>query len=162
MDALLGLLFAAVITSGTHTLGHIEEGQRQSVEVTVNPREFTESWDTTDKNKDLRIHGGGFRAQDALTNLTDAKKIGSAVRLANGIYKLGYLSKIPEKIWVADGTEGDTISIDKITGNKIATYSVVLSALSDLYRAGNPDTHHGLEFWQSKKGAPGINFKITW
>lgn len=160
MPSLLDLLLATVIASGAHTLGHIEEGNRQNVDVTVNLRELTESWDTIDKGKNLRIHGGGFRSQDALAKLADSKKIGSSIRLANGLYKLGYLSNIHGRL----GTKGlgDTKSIDKATGNKIASYSVLLSALSDLHKAKNPNTNLGLEFWQTEKGTPGIKLINKW
>lgn len=160
MSPIVELLLAVAVTSGTHTLGHIEEGNKQEVKVTLNPKELTESWSTPDRSKRMLIHGAGFRSQDALSRFTDSKKIGKSVSLANGLYKLGYLAKIPQRLGV--NTLGDAPLIDKDTDNKVASYSVLLSALSDLYKAKEPEANFGLEFWQSKKGAPGVKFRTTW
>jgi hypothetical protein len=147
------IILASLISIGGHPLGHIEEGQRQNVEVGLNVPSLTEHWNSDDRKKRLRINGAGFRAQDGLKNYG-----GKDVSLANGLYKLGYLAGLPQKMGVP--TEGDINLMAKDLGNsRYVKGSLLASALADLHKNSNPDRKWDLDFWQSSEGIPGLAYR---
>lgn len=156
MPSLLELALAGLLSTGSHALGHVKTGAKEGVPVKINYKDFTETWDTDSLKKDLKINGGGFRGQDALSRFTDTKKLAKSTRIINGLYKLAYLLDAPTALGV--DTKGDIDNMGK--HKKAMQASVFASALSDLHKSKNPDRKWDLDLWQSKDGVPGI--KIRW
>ena len=152
------LALAGLITTISHSLGHVEQGNRVGIPVKVNPAKFTETWKTRDKRKDLKVHGAGFRTQDELTKRLGASSMSKEASIANAIYKAGYLLGISKQM---TGVDDDIDHIGKSAGSKTPTQlSLIASILSDIHKSKNPDRKWDVGFWQSKKGAPGLRLTI--
>ncbi|MEE9354207.1 MAG: hypothetical protein V3U75_01320 [Methylococcaceae bacterium] len=152
------LALAGLLTTISHSLGHVGQGNRVGIPVKVNPNEFTETWHTRDKKKALKIHGAGFRAQDELTRQLGASSMPKEASLANAIYKAGYLLGVAKQV---TGVDDDIDHIGKNTGSKTPTQlSLIASILSDIHKSKHPDRKWDLGFWQSKNGAPGLRATI--
>ena len=153
MADLASLLLALGISSGVHPLGHFQTGNDLNVPVDVNWGQRTESWNTPDKRKDSEIAGGGFGIQDKL-----AQGLGqddSSMRLANALYKLGYMSKLtlPQSSLAYGG--GDVEQMQRESGNKYTKSLLGASALFDLWKSQNPKSNFDLQF-VAPNGSPGL------
>ncbi|MCK5603869.1 hypothetical protein KAR91_18425 [Candidatus Pacearchaeota archaeon] len=160
MVSLMNVLIAIALSTGAHTFGHVAEGNRQQIDVTLQPTEFSEFWITpSDRKTRMLMNGAGFRSQEALSKWVEPTNLARAVMLANGVYKLGYLTKIHHKLGAP--TNDDISRLNSDTASSITGYSVLASAIVDLYKVGNPELNFDLVFWQAREGTPGLVLTVA-
>ena len=158
MPGLADILMAAALTQAAHTGGHFIEADMQNVPMGLDVRGLKENWKTPDAEKDALLHGAGYRFQDTLAKASGSPLISGL----NGLYKLGYLAKFPQKVLGAD-IPGDDVNLARVTGNSHVPSFIALGALADFYKAKNPNTKWGLGFWQHPlTGAPGLAGEYRW
>lgn len=156
------LLKAFLMNQAAHTGGHMQNAYDAGMDPAyVNWKKGVEvvpSWVSSPQNDQQKRtatqwQGSGFTGQQELGNEESMKEMASEYALAQGLYKLGYLSKLT----LPTGTQGDVENMERISGNKMTPALLGLSALSDLYKAYNPESRLSADFI-TPQGAPGIKF----
>ena len=165
-DVSLTNLLAAMALSygGAHPWGHISEASKLGVPGKVDYRRGVEmynqnAWNKLTPEEQAKIHAAGFEGQQTLSNALTGSSMEDEMRLAQALYKLGYIAGIKP-----GGTEGDPQLISENTGMSRGRVNALLgtSALADLYRAKRPGRSN-LDFTVLDEGrAPGLvyNFKF--
>jgi len=162
------IVMAISLVTASHSLGHVNAGDKKGYRVQVNPSTFSEdiypkirrNGETTVKLMPNRvdrsyIEGGGFAGQDEI-----AGAMGKKTRLVNSIYKFGYLAAIPDAI---NKEPGDFRRMEQYGGKSakhVMQAAIAISAISDMLKAfdmGLPD-NQDLRFWTSDTGAPGLQY----
>ena len=158
-------LLAAMALSygGAHPWAHISEAGKMGVPGKVDYRRGVEMYDQNAWNKlspeeQAKIHAAGFEGQQTLSNALTGSSMEDEMRLANALYKLGYIAGIKP-----GGTEGDPELISRSTGaSKGQVNSMLgLSAIADLYRAKRPGNSN-LDFTVMDGNAPGLMYRMKW
>ena len=138
-DFSLPSLLAAMALSygGAHPWGHISEASKMGVPGKVDYKRGVEMYDQNAWNKlspeeQAKIHAAGFEGQQTLSNALTGSSMEDEMRLAQALYKLGYVAGIKP-----GGTQGDPGLIAETTGlskGKVNTF-LMTGALDDFDRA---------------------------
>ena len=162
----LDLAQALAANQAAHTSGHIDTAHQMGIPAYVDwgkrievmpPRTYNPR---TDQEKQVAgiLNGAGFVGQQNLGKTAQGTSFQQPYDLMQGLYKAGYLLGAKPS-----GISGDIENMERISGNKYTKSLLGASALSDLYRAYNPNANWGIDF-VTPQGAPGIqlNFKHDW
>lgn len=147
--SLQDLALALALQAGVHPYGHVGSGSELGVPVDINWRQRGETMPFgLDERKKSEILGGGFALQDRL-----APMMGSSGRIANALYKLGYMSGAT----LPSGTQGDIEDLERTSGNKMVKPLLGASIGADLLQAYKPNDRWNMRF-VAPQGAPGLMF----
>lgn len=155
-------LLAYMLSQGAHTLGHFKQGNDLGIGMKLDGT--AEIWDRESEypQENARIHGAGYRAQNALAKMADGTKYEPTMRMGNALNKLGYLLGENTPLPPADGWS-DNDGLDRSIGKHYGREALAISALADLYKAKNPGQNWDLGYWQDEMtGAPGLQFEYRW
>jgi hypothetical protein len=153
MADLSSILMALGLSAGLHPWGHYQAGNDVGVPVGMNWRQGTESWDTGgDKRKDVYMDAGGFDIQDRVSEAIDDPNL----RIANALYKAGYLAGIKPS-----QTEGDPELMERLSGNKMTKELLAATVLFDLWKSQNAESNFNLRF-VAPEGTPGLVGTWRW
>jgi hypothetical protein len=160
--SLQDLALAMALSGGiAHPMGHM--GKAGQYGVTGKIRSGVETYNQNSWNKltdaeKARIHAAGFEGQQTFSNALTGSSMEEEMRLAQALYKLGYVAGIKP-----GGTEGDPELLSRTTGMNKGRMNALIgtSALADLYRAKRPGGNSSLDFEVLDEGrAPGLVYKM--
>ena len=157
-------LAMALSYGGAHPMGHMGRASQYGVPGKVDFGRGVEMYDKNAWNKlspeeQAKIHAAGFEGQQTLSNALMGSSMEDEMRLAQALYKIGYVAGIKP-----GGTEGDPQLIAENTGMNRGRVNALLgtSALADLYRAKRPGNSN-LDFTVLEDGrAPGLVYQMKW
>lgn len=160
------LLQAFLANQAAHTQGHMASAEQMGMPSYVDWQrgvEVVPPWVSNPQTEDQRRaatmwHGAGFMGQQNTGKQAEGGSFQQPYDLAQGLYKALYSLGVKPS-----GISGDIENMERISGNRYVKPLLGVSALSDLYRAYNPDAKFGIDF-VAPQGAPGIqlNFKHDW
>ena len=156
MADLTDILLALGISAGLHPYGHVQTGNDLNVPVSINWGKGMENWNTPDQRKDAEIAGGGFAMQNKLAQGLQGNDLELPMRIANALYKAGYMAGIKPA-----GIEGDVNQMERDSGNKATKPLLGISTLFDLWKSQNPQSNFDLSFI-TPNGAPGLMGTWRW
>lgn len=139
---LQALLAALALSAGAaHPLGHVSEGGKRGVPMTIDYKNMVESWKTDPKTAgdSMAIHGAGFKAQDDIARAIENPKAKEAAYLANAILKGGYAAGISDKMAKGMENGGDIGGMERASGNKLTRPLVGFAAAMDLIKSQRPE-----------------------
>lgn len=150
----LKIILTGLIVTGSHTMGHLQQANDYGLDSRVDISQLREIITVSDPVKKRVIDGAGFVMQDRLSRHFNNTDMASTYHMSNALYKIGYYLKVPKQMGLKGKDDLDNMG-------RIATFSVLISAMNDLYRFNNPDASNNISFWQSKYGVPGLITTIS-
>lgn len=157
MDTSLLALYALLDSGLVHPQGHVIAGKENNIPVEIDYKTKTENWKTKDKEKDSKINAGGFKYQGLLADALDGSKINEESRTALALYKFLY-PLLVDKV-TSGKSKGDIKNLENSSDSRNVKGLLYLSALSDLYRARNPEGNGLLKFTTFDNGTPGLIYE---
>jgi hypothetical protein len=156
-------LAMALSYGGAHPMGHMSRASQYGVPGKVDFGRGVEMYDQNSWNKltpaeQAKIHAAGFEGQQTLSNALTGSDMEEEMRLAQALYKLGYIAGVKP-----GGTDGDPELLSKTTGMNRGRMNALIgtSALADLYRVKRPGGKSSLDFGVLDEGrAPGLVYKM--
>jgi len=155
-DISLKDLAAAMALSygGAHPQGHLNEARKLGVRGRVDYKEMVERYNReqfdalTDEEK-AKIHAAGFEGQQTFANALSGTSMDKESRIANALYKLGYIANIKPK-----GTKGDPELLAETSKTSRGRINSLLAASAAYDLMGGKDS--SLDFRLLDGNAPGL------
>ena len=152
MADLASLLLALGISGEMHPWGHVAT-EGQYAPVSIDWKHGVENWNPStniDPRHKTEGYAAGFNIQDKIAQGLQGNDLELSMRLANALFKLGYLGGVKPS-----QTLGDPALIEQSSGNKYTKSLLGASALFDLWKSQNPQSNFDLSFI-TPNGSPGL------